>query len=312
MDLEILFALQNARTPALSAFMNVCSYLAHEILVVVILCALYWCFNKEIAYRLSFSYFVSGMIVQGLKVAFRVPRPWVRDSRLFVDKYAEEAATGYSFPSGHTQTATSLYGAVAFFLKKWWAYLAAFVIVGLIMFSRMFLGCHTPQDVGVSFLISFILVVVVSVIYDHVKVTPTVRTVVFLLLEIASIAIYAFTVYSMYSGRVLPEDYNNAYDAIKIAGSGMGFGIAYYLERNFLNFNPRQSKKVWVIILKILVGAGVALALKELPKKLITETSPAGLVVMIHTIRYILAILWVVYIYPLIFTKILNKKCKAQ
>ena len=304
MDLDFLYTLQNLRTPFSSTVMNLCSYLASELLVVAAMCLLYWVFNKEFAYKLCFSYFVSGLMIQGLKVTFRIPRPWLRDSRLYVDSTAESAATGYSFPSGHTQTATALYGSFALHLKKWWSYLIGVIAIALVMFSRMFLGCHTPQDVLVSLGISLVLVVLVSVIMDHIRVTDLTRTIVFLLILAASLFLTVYTFILIQTGRIADSDLGNAYDAIKCAGAGVGFGFGYYLEKNLLNFDPKQTKKVWAQILKVAIGLVVALAFKELPKQLIHDDSSVQLIVCVHFFRYILTVLWVIYIYPVIFTKV--------
>ena len=60
----------------------------------------------------------------------------------------------YSFPSGHTASATLLYGVLAVWLvlvlqRKWHApvVLAATLMVALVAMSRVYLGAHYPSDV---------------------------------------------------------------------------------------------------------------------------------------------------------------------
>ena len=71
---------------------------------------------------------------------------------------AREAADGYSFPSGHTQSAATLFGTLAAWLRRGWLTVACIVMVLLVGFSRMYLGVHTPADVGTSLVIGTVLV----------------------------------------------------------------------------------------------------------------------------------------------------------
>lgn len=71
--------------------------------------------------------------------------------------------SGYSFPSGHAAGSTAFYGLTAlililFFLKKTWQKwiigILAFLLISLIMFSRVYLGVHYPSDVFAGFSLS--------------------------------------------------------------------------------------------------------------------------------------------------------------
>ncbi|MFR6582359.1 MAG: phosphatase PAP2 family protein [Ruminococcus sp.] len=60
---------------------------------------------------------------------------------------SKTAATGYSFPSGHTTRATAMFGGSGlWFMEKKHSVVAGllFVLVFLTMFSRNYLGVHTP------------------------------------------------------------------------------------------------------------------------------------------------------------------------
>lgn len=111
--------------------------------------------------------FSSGIAVQGLKIHFRIERPWVIDPDFKPVEQVMDTATGYSFPSGHTQSSTSLYSSIAFHFKKAAVYIGAFILIAAVMFSRMYLGCHTPKDVLVSFAVTIAISLAVSLIYDN-------------------------------------------------------------------------------------------------------------------------------------------------
>lgn len=90
------------------------------------------------------------LLMSLLKMTFNRHRPNI--------DYAYSTFQGYSFPSGHTMTATLLYGLLAVFavlaLKSWWlrmwAVLAAIAMVLLVGFSRIYLGAHYLSDVLAS------------------------------------------------------------------------------------------------------------------------------------------------------------------
>lgn len=67
-----------------------------------VLCFFYWCYDKKFARRIGLTYFSSGLVVQNLKIIFRIPRPWILDPDFHPVQSAIPHATGYSFPSGHT------------------------------------------------------------------------------------------------------------------------------------------------------------------------------------------------------------------
>ena len=81
--MTFLWFLSDLRTPTGDFFFQQITYLGQEIFVVAVICWLYWCVSKKSAYILGFSYFLSGLLIQALKITFRVPRPWTLPSRLW-------------------------------------------------------------------------------------------------------------------------------------------------------------------------------------------------------------------------------------
>ncbi|WP_443089666.1 phosphatase PAP2 family protein [[Clostridium] aminophilum] len=70
------------------------------------------------------------------------------DPRIIPDSDALAAATGYSFPSGHSMNAAALFGrgAIRRELPRFLRAVPGLIAV-LIALSRNFLGVHTPQDI---------------------------------------------------------------------------------------------------------------------------------------------------------------------
>ena len=118
--LELLHYFASVRTPFLTALFQCFTLFGEELVVIIVLCLLYWCFDKDLAYKVSFGFFLSGLLVQGAKVTFRIDRPWIADPQFEAVERAMETATGYSFPSGHTQGAFALYGTLGLSCSRKW------------------------------------------------------------------------------------------------------------------------------------------------------------------------------------------------
>ena len=98
-------------------------------------------------------------------------RPWIRSELIEPAGDSKTAATGYSFPSGHTMCATATYGNVFLWQykkRRWLAILSCIAII-LTGFSRNFLGVHTPQDVLVSFVETSILILVIGFMAEKIN-----------------------------------------------------------------------------------------------------------------------------------------------
>lgn len=107
-------------------------------------------------------------VTQSLKLLFGRLRP-EEALRLVVEN-------GFSFPSGHAFVATLMYGLAGYVLARtartplwrWVAGIGSLLLVGLIGFSRVYLGVHFPSDVLAStafasaFLVVFVTVIEVN------------------------------------------------------------------------------------------------------------------------------------------------------
>lgn len=157
----LLYALESIRTPVLDKIMSVITLLGGELFFMVIAVAVFWCVSKREGYYLMIVGFFGTVINQFLKILCCVPRPWVKDPGFTIVESARAEATGYSFPSGHTQNAVATYGGMARYTNKTWLRVLLIALAVLVAFSRMYLGVHTPLDVGVSFVVAAALVMLV-------------------------------------------------------------------------------------------------------------------------------------------------------
>ena len=133
--------------------MKAFSFLGTEEFFMLILPALYWSINASLGLRVGVILLLSSGVNDAFKLAFHGPRPFWYSPQ--VKAYAIE--TSFGVPSGHAQTAASVWGMLASGIKKWWAWLVAAIIIFFIGISRLYLAVHFPHDVLVGWLIGGLL-----------------------------------------------------------------------------------------------------------------------------------------------------------
>ncbi|WP_167957679.1 phosphatase PAP2 family protein [Anaerosporobacter faecicola] len=286
--MEFLKLLESIRTPWLTWFFLVFTSFGEETLVLAIICFLYWCHNKRLAYRICFSFFSSGLVVQTLKITFRIPRPWVKDSSFHAVSQAVPTATGYSFPSGHTQCATALYSTFAWNTKKKRLQILCFVIIAGVMISRMYLGVHTPQDVLTSFFITCIFSYVTNYLINRFRLLDNnlFMTAIFLVTISIGVAIYSLVL--LHNGTI---ETRYASDCCKAAGAGIGFAIGWFIESTYIRFSERATAPSKQVI-KFLIGIGITVLLKVGLKAIFGSSIPSDF------IRYSMLVLWITVGFP--------------
>ena len=154
----------NITCPFLDAVMQAFTCFGEELAFLLLALTIFWCVSKEEGYYLLFVGFFGTVLNQFLKLLCRIPRPWVRDPSFTIVESARSGAGGYSFPSGHTQNAVSTFGAAAVMTKRRWVRRTCIALVVLVPFSRMYLGVHTPLDVGVAFLTALALAAALCIV----------------------------------------------------------------------------------------------------------------------------------------------------
>lgn len=290
--MDFLNLLAQYRTPLGDAFFQAITLLAQETFVVVVICWLFWCSNKKLAYCLGFTYFSSGLLVQGLKITFRVPRPWLLDPNFQPVASAVPGATGYSFPSGHTQSITALLGTLGFYTKKKPLRFLCFLFVFLVGFSRMYLGCHTPQDVLVSFGVSIVCVFLCYHFLYKKEYFKNKESLVSVFMGIVCVVLLGYTLFLYKSGAI---EFHYAQDCIKACGAGAAFSLGYYLTETYIPFTPPDSFQGQA--LRFIIGIAVTLLLQAGLKPIIGQSLAASF------IRYFLVVFWIITVYPYVFYK---------
>ena len=291
-----LYFLEKIRVPGLNELMLAVTTLGEETAFLVIGLIVFWCVDKKKGYYVMSVGFLGTMANQILKLACRIPRPWVLDPQFSILEQAREAATGYSFPSGHTQTAVGTFGCLAASIdKKWWRTLCI-VLAVLVGFSRMYVGVHTPADVlvGAAMACAFVCLLKKPVLRGgrkEMKITFAVMIALALVFW-AYVSFWNFPsdmdTHNMQSGL------KNAYTML---GCTVGIALVYVADTKRLNFSVQAVW--WAQILKIVLGLLLVLAVKEglrTPLELVLPVYPA------RAVRYFLVVLTAGILWPLSFS----------
>ena len=77
--MDFLRFLENIRTPAGDIIFQAITYLGEETLFILLGVFIFWCYDKREGYFLLSVGFIGTVLNQFLKLAFRIPRPWVLD-----------------------------------------------------------------------------------------------------------------------------------------------------------------------------------------------------------------------------------------
>ncbi|MBE6733184.1 MAG: phosphatase PAP2 family protein [Ruminococcaceae bacterium] len=263
MNMEFLYFLETIRNPFLDAVMLFITSFGEEMIFMLIAIFTLWCVDKYEGYYLLFIGFVGTQINQLLKVLFRVPRPWVKDPKFTVVEGAVAEATGYSFPSGHTQSSVGTFGGLARFNKNKLLRIICIALCMLVPFSRMYLGVHTPADVLTSVVIALALVFVLYPLVRNFSKNPKNMRIMLLVMSVWSIAQVLFMEFYDFPLSADAEQlFSGLKNAYKMLGAVLGMWVVYELDIRYINF---ETKAVWwAQLLKLLIGISITLGIKEI------------------------------------------------
>lgn len=295
--MDFLRLLEDARTPFFDSIMSAVTHLGSETLFFVIGLAVFWCASKAAGYYLLTVGYCSLVANQFLKLICRVARPWVRDPGLTPVESALADAGGFSFPSGHTANITATAGSVARYWKNTWLRIACVAAIALTAFSRMYLGVHTPWDVGASLAISLALAFGLYPVFKDAEKHP--NRIIAALAALIALSV-GFTIYA--STRVAAaEEAELINDAVKngysMCGAGVAMLMGFIIERKYIKFDARAVW--WAQLIKLAVGLMLVLGIKELLKSPLNSLFGGHMIA--HSVRYFIIVMFATGAWPLTF-----------
>lgn len=285
--MDFLRLLEGFRTPFFDSVFQFFTFFGEETLFMVIAMTVYWCINKKTGYFLLYICFLGNTINQFLKLLFVIPRPWILDPDFKIVESARAQATGYSFPSGHTQNSAGLFLGIARAERALWVRIVCVAMTLLVGFSRMYLGVHTPADVLTSLGVALLLVLVAYPLFYRAWNNPKWFVALIGLLLAVGAALLLYVELSPLPINAIAEfSADGAKTAYTMFGASVGLALVLWVEPTYIRFSEKAVW--WAQILKFVLGFGIVIALRLLLKEPLLAL--CGGHNAAHAIRYFLMV----------------------
>lgn len=296
----------------LEAPMRFFTFLGSEDFFIFVLPTVYWCIDSGLGIRIGFILLFSNGFNEITKLALQGPRPyWISTQ---VKPLAAESSFG--MPSGHSQLAAGVWGTVAAYIGRKWAWILAVTLIFLIGLSRIYLAVHFPHDVLLGWLLGSLTLWAFLAFWGRVATWLKQKTFLrqallalaasTLLVLVDGLLVYGLRNYALpaewlvlaaRAGSPLPSPVSME-GALTSAGVflGLAIGLAWIERRG--GFEP--SGPVWKRVICLLVGlVGVLILYLGLKAILPSDNSLAG--DSFRFIRYAMIGLWVSGVAPYLF-----------
>ena len=284
-EICILQWLEELRTPIGNLFWEGITLFGEDVFFIVFVAIIYFIFNKKLAYRICFLCAASLGLNGILKNILCVPRPFSHGD---VTCVRPDTATGYSFPSGHTQTAATWSMAIASYQRKK-SYLVISVLLSLMVgFSRLYLGAHYLSDVCMAVVLGWGIGWAGNLICNRCSEEKKLHAAVLLFMT-------PFLIWFLWKGDPLSEDFFKCYGLLA------GFLPAVRLEEKSVQLS--WEVPLWKRILRLFLGVSSVFLLK-LGLSQIPVSSQTTLFLLWSGIRCSLLTFAVFGLYPLLLKKI--------
>lgn len=289
-EVSLMTFLQSSLSPALINIISFFSMFGEQLVCVGVLGFLYWCYDKSVAEDFGLGVIAANTVCPMIKCVALRRRPYFDNPSIKCFRQVSSegdlydiAAQGYSFPSGHSATATSVYSALPLFFSRRWVRVIAWVLPLLVGFSRVVVGAHYPTDVLCGWALGLVTVFGLSALRKHIS-RAHLRLIV--LLVTAAGCLYCTS-----------NDYFTSF------GMLLGFVIAVPFEKRFVNFETLKfdSRRSYLIaLIRIALGGICYLVLSDGLKMVFNMifTDPGNAV---RVLRYAVVTFVCIAVYPLCF-----------
>jgi len=245
-DIDYLLALQQLRTSlggGVEQIFVLITQLGHVNFCLPVFLIIYLCVNKRAGIFLILTMTISGLLAQFIKIGLAINRPWVISSEVQPSAIDLEHATGYSFPSGHSAYAASVYGSIAwYFRRQKWVVALCVIVALLVMFSRNYLGYHTPQDVAAGAIVGLVAVAFTVKFFPWLESHPEHHAKLIAGVLVGCVIAILWVVFKPYpvatdaSGAALVNPAEMMEDCLQVIGIFAGAMLGLFLEQRHVRF----------------------------------------------------------------------------
>lgn len=258
-------------SPALDGFFRAFTLMGEEPFYLLLFPLVYWCLDRRTGARLTVLLLLSAYTNALVKHLAALPRP---------ADYAPGRvkvlwpATGYGFPSGHTQNAVAVWGYLALQVRRRWFWALAAVLMLFIPLSRIYLGVHFPHDVLGGYLIGLVLLLL------YLAAEPALEA------GLQRRGLAAQLALAFGAPLLLAVLFPTA-EGVTASATLWGMGVGFALERRWVRFEV--DGPAWQRALRLLLGGVVLVALWWGLRVAFAGLAPA---LLFRFLRYGLVGLW--------------------
>ncbi|MCH5351512.1 MAG: phosphatase PAP2 family protein [Clostridiales bacterium] len=285
-EVDLIKALQTLRSPFMDILNQFLSFFGTETFFLIIAVVLYWVVDKAFAHRFFNVYILGVAVTSVMKIGFKRVRPFNAYPNEVVSIQSPEPS--YSFPSGHTQTVSTVGTVLSLKYGKQYRIvpIAAGVLTLLVMLSRMYLGQHYLSDVFCGLTVGVFCSILFNILLSFLGNKEEWFALGAIVLSVVLICVLAGL-----------NKLGESEDLLKGIGAFAAFNIGYYFEKRYIRYDIKATRVWWKLLIRLVVGGGVTVAVQQLFKLFLPQEEP----MLYCYLRYFIMALWASLGAPAVF-----------